>query len=61
MNCQINNQIIYGLGAIKGVGNAIIEIIIEERISVNSKNEEKWYLNLWPNLLSSSAIYKISK
>ena len=38
-----------------------IEIIIEERISVNSKNEEKWYLNLWPNLLSSSAIYKISK
>ena len=38
-----------------------IEITIEERISVNSKNEEKWYLNLWPNLLSSSAIYKISK
>ena len=28
-----NNQIIYGLGAIKGVGNAIIEIIIEERDS----------------------------
>ena len=28
-----NNQIIYGLGAIKGVGNAIIEIILEERDS----------------------------
>ena len=36
-------------------------ISIEERVDVNSNNENKWYLNIWPNLFSSSAIYKISK
>ena len=36
-------------------------ISIEERVYVNSNNENKWYLNIWPNLFSSSAIYKISK
>ena len=36
-------------------------ITIEERVTVNSNNENKWYLNIWPNLFSASAIYKISK
>ena len=36
-------------------------ISIEERVTVNSNNESKWYLNIWPNLFSASAIYKISK
>ena len=36
-------------------------IKIEERVTVNSNNESKWYLDIWPNLFSSSAIYKISK
>ena len=36
-------------------------ITIEERVTVNSNNESKWYLNIWPNLFSASAIYKISK
>jgi methionine biosynthesis protein MetW len=36
-------------------------ISIEERVAFNSNNENKWYLNIWPNLFSSSAIYKISK
>ena len=36
-------------------------ISIEERVTVNSNNENKWYLNIWPNLFSASAIYKISK
>lgn len=36
-------------------------ITIEERVTVNSNNENKWYLNVWPNLFSASAIYKISK
>ena len=36
-------------------------ITIEERVTVNSNNENKWYLDIWPNLFSASAIYKISK
>ena len=36
-------------------------ISIEERVTVNSNNESKWYLDIWPNLFSASAIYKISK
>ena len=36
-------------------------ITIEERVTVNSNNESKWYLDIWPNLFSASAIYKISK
>ena len=36
-------------------------ITIQERVTVNSNNENKWYLNIWPNLFSASAIYKISK
>ena len=36
-------------------------IKIEERVTVNSNNESKWYLDIWPNLFSASAIYKISK
>ena len=36
-------------------------ITIQERVTVNSNNENKWYLNIWPNLFSTSAIYKISK
>ena len=36
-------------------------ISIEERVTVNSNNETKWYLDIWPNLFSASAIYKISK
>ena len=36
-------------------------ISIEERVTVNSNIESKWYLNIWPNLFSASAIYKISK
>ena len=36
-------------------------ISIEERVTVNSNNENKWYLDIWPNLFSASAIYKISK
>ena len=36
-------------------------ISIEERVTVNSNNKSKWYLDIWPNLFSASAIYKISK
>ena len=36
-------------------------ISIEERVAVNSNNQSKWYLDIWPNLFSASAIYKISK
>jgi len=36
-------------------------ISIEERVTVNSNNQSKWYLDIWPNLFSASAIYKISK
>jgi methionine biosynthesis protein MetW len=36
-------------------------ISIEERVTVNSNSESKWYLDIWPNLFSASAIYKISK
>ena len=36
-------------------------ITIEERVTVNSNNQSKWYLDIWPNLFSASAIYKISK
>ena len=36
-------------------------ITIQERVTVNSNNESKWYLDIWPNLFSASAIYKISK
>ena len=36
-------------------------ISIEERVTVNSNNQSKWYLHIWPNLFSASAIYKISK
>ena len=36
-------------------------ITIEERVTVNSNNESKWYLDIWPNLFSASAIYEISK
>ena len=36
-------------------------ISIEERVTVNSNNQNKWYLDIWPNLFSASAIYKISK
>ena len=36
-------------------------ITIEERVTVNSNNESKWYLDICPNLFSASAIYKISK
>jgi methionine biosynthesis protein MetW len=36
-------------------------ISIEERVTVSSNNESKWYLDIWPNLFSASAIYKISK
>ena len=36
-------------------------ISIEERVTVNSNNESIWYLDIWPNLFSASAIYKISK
>ena len=38
-----------------------LSITVEERVTVNSYNENKWYLSLWPNLLSASAIYKISR
>jgi methionine biosynthesis protein MetW len=38
-----------------------LSISIEERVPVSSKNESKWYLNIWPNLFSTSAVYKISK
>ena len=38
-----------------------LSISIEERVAVNSNNKNKWYLNIWPNLFSASAIYKISK
>jgi hypothetical protein len=40
---------------------AELSISIEERVAVSSNNESKWYLNIWPNLFSASAIYKISK
>jgi len=40
---------------------AELSISIEEWVAVNSNNESKWYLNIWPNLFSASAIYKISK
>ena len=36
-------------------------ISIEERVTINSNNQSKWYLDIWPNLFSASAIYKISK
>ena len=36
-------------------------ISIEERVTINSNNKSKWYLDIWPNLFSASAIYKISK
>ena len=36
-------------------------ISIEERVTVNSNNQSKWYLDIWPNLFSASAVYKISK
>ena len=49
-----NNEIIYGLGAIKGVGNAIIEIIIDER----NKNGE--FISL-ENLLTRCGTNKINK
>ncbi len=49
-----NNEIIYGLGAIKGVGKAIIEIIINERI----KNGE--FISL-ENLLTRCGTNKINK
>jgi len=38
-----------------------LSISIEERVAINSGNKNKWYLNIWPNLFSASAIYKISK
>ena len=38
-----------------------LSITVEERVTVNSYNENKWYLSFWPNLLSASAIYKISR
>ena len=38
-----------------------LSISIEERVTINSGNKNKWYLNIWPNLFSASAIYKISK
>ena len=38
-----------------------LSISIEERVAINSSNKNKWYLNIWPNLFSASAIYKISK
>ena len=40
---------------------AELSISIEERVAISSNNESKWYLNIWPNLFSASAIYKISK
>jgi len=40
---------------------AELSISIEERVAVSSNNKSKWYLNIWPNLFSASAIYKISK
>ena len=40
---------------------AELSISIEEWVAVSSNNESKWYLNIWPNLFSASAIYKISK
>ena len=49
-----DNKIIYGLGSIKGVGKAIIEIIIEER----KKNGEFVSLD---NLLSRCGTNKINK
>ena len=36
-------------------------ISIEERVTIISNNQSKWYLDIWPNLFSASAIYKISK
>ena len=36
-------------------------ISIEDRVTVNSNNQNKWYLDIWPNLFSASAVYKISK
>ena len=36
-------------------------ISIEERVTISSNNQSKWYLDIWPNLFSASAIYKISK
>ena len=36
-------------------------ILIKDKKTLNSKGNTKWYLSAWPNLLSNSAIYRISK
>ena len=38
-----------------------LEISIIEKKSINLSGHESWYLSLWPNLLSDSVIYRISK
>jgi methionine biosynthesis protein MetW len=38
-----------------------LSINIKERILVNSDNQKRWYLNIWPNLFCASAVYKICK
>ena len=49
-----NNKIIYGLGAIKGIGNAIIDIILDER----KRNGD---FNSLDNLLKRCGANKINK
>ena len=53
-NVNDNNEIIYGLGAIKGVGNSIIEIIINER-------KENGDFNSLDDLLKRCGSHKINK
>ena len=53
-NVNNNNEIIYGLGAIKGIGNSIIEIIINER-------KENGDFNSLDDLLKRCSSHKINK